>query len=404
MERQQPLAVADRKQRVPELDGIRGLAILLVLIFHYITQEGVKATGAFTVLQRVVAIGWTGVDLFFVLSGFLIGGILMDVRSSDSYFKTFYVRRFFRIVPIYYAWVVLYIAAVAIMGDRITRLSNSGVPPPLGFGVYEYFFFLQNIKGQSFAGIAGAWFGHLWSLAVEEQFYLIAPFLVRFASPKSLTRILVAVIATVPLLRVFLLGVMHVPTSYVSVLMPCRADALAMGMLIAVLYRTEKFSQWLREHPSLLSMAFALLAAGVVGLWLFSPQSSTLGMQTIGYTWMSLFYATLLLLAIVHPKGFVASFTRIGWLRKLGVVSYCVYIIHLAVNVVLHAWLLHSSPRISTPKGAAVTGLASILAYAAARLSWVLWERPLQGVGHRFKYSSTEPSDIPSRRVVPAGS
>jgi peptidoglycan/LPS O-acetylase OafA/YrhL len=105
------------KQRIPELDGLRGLAILLALVFHYITQEGAQLPGSVpAMLQRFVIMGWTGVDLFFVLSGFLIGGILMDVRGSPRYSKTFYSRRFFRIVPIYYLWILTCVGAVGFAG------------------------------------------------------------------------------------------------------------------------------------------------------------------------------------------------------------------------------------------------------------------------------------------------
>jgi peptidoglycan/LPS O-acetylase OafA/YrhL len=114
------------RARIQELDGLRGLAILLVLIVHFISQEGSTAPHSFpSYLQRIVAMGWTGVDLFFVLSGFLIGGILMDVRSP-TYFRTFYIRRFFRIVPIYYAWIVLYILLLRFACALVRAHSNSG--------------------------------------------------------------------------------------------------------------------------------------------------------------------------------------------------------------------------------------------------------------------------------------
>src|SRR5579862_2698690 len=94
------------KQRLPELDGIRGFAMLIVLSFHYILREGPAPAGTITAyLQRLLTLGWTGLDFFFVLSGFLIGGILMDVKNSPNYFKAFYARRFFRIIPLYYLWV-----------------------------------------------------------------------------------------------------------------------------------------------------------------------------------------------------------------------------------------------------------------------------------------------------------
>jgi peptidoglycan/LPS O-acetylase OafA/YrhL len=179
--------VGSPKNRVPELDGLQGVAIFLVVVFHYISQEGVTLTGTFShALQRFVILGWSGVDLFFVLSGFLIGGILMDARESASYYGTFYARRFFRIIPIYYLWITTYIVLIGLAGARIQALSNSGVAPPLGFPVYSYYAFLQNFSTSGFPGLAGAWFGHLWSLAVEEQFYLIAPLVVRFVAPRKL--------------------------------------------------------------------------------------------------------------------------------------------------------------------------------------------------------------------------
>src|SRR5947208_17194885 len=122
------------KQRVPELDGLRGLAVSSVVIFHYISQEGQLVPGTFpALLQRFVIMGWTGVDLFFVLSGFLIGGILIDARDSPTYFKAFYVRRFFRIIPIYYLWIVLYLGVMGAAGAQVARLSNSGNRPPINF-------------------------------------------------------------------------------------------------------------------------------------------------------------------------------------------------------------------------------------------------------------------------------
>src|SRR5713226_5755370 len=108
------------KSRIPELDGIRGTAILSVLCFHYISMEGITAPGSITEqLRRLVILGGTGVDLFFVLSGFLIGGILLDARDSPHYFSTFYLRRFFRIFPVYYAWIAAFILAATVGSKRL---------------------------------------------------------------------------------------------------------------------------------------------------------------------------------------------------------------------------------------------------------------------------------------------
>jgi peptidoglycan/LPS O-acetylase OafA/YrhL len=375
------------KQRIPELDGLRGLAILLVLVFHYITQEGVQPGGTVpALLQRIVIMGWTGVDLFFVLSGFLIGGILMDVRNSPTYFKTFYSRRFFRIVPIYYLWILTYIAVVGLAGGMLTRLSNSGIRPPLDLAIAAHFLFLQNIVPVTLFGIAGAWFGHLWSLAVEEQFYLVAPVVVRFTPPPALKWILAAVIVCVPLLRIFLLQVAHMDASAVTTLVFSRADALAIGMLAAAFTRGETPLFSVERNSGKLKVLLAVLALGVAALWIYAPQSATFGMQSIGYTWMAAFYVVILLLAVGNQQGWIARVFRIRWLRELGVVSYCVYIIHIVVNVVLQAVVLHKAPRISTLKGAVLTVIAAFVTYALAKVSWMVFEAPLQRRGHAFKY------------------
>ena len=115
------------KSRIPELDGIRGLAIFSVICFHYISLEGVMPAGSITDrLHRLVILDGTGVDLFFVLSGFLIGGIRLDVKESPRYFSTFYVRRFFRIIPVYFAWIIAYtLVAASRCGRRVPCRDSS---------------------------------------------------------------------------------------------------------------------------------------------------------------------------------------------------------------------------------------------------------------------------------------
>jgi peptidoglycan/LPS O-acetylase OafA/YrhL len=372
--------------RIPELDGLRGVAILSVVVFHYVSQEGSTPAGSVAhILQRIVIMGWSGVDLFFVLSGFLIGGILMNARESTSYYRTFYARRFFRIVPIYYFWITAYVVLVIVGAARIQALSNSGRALPLNFEVYAHYLFLQNIFGVDFPGIAGAWFGHLWSLAVEEQFYLLAPLLIRFVAPKKFRPVLVVLILSVPLLRTLLL-VFGTSPSLATILMPCRADSLGIGMLLASFWSADNFIPRMRANSGKLYGGLAALSLLVVFLWVWAPFSSSFAMQTMGFTVLAAFYALLLLLVLTEPQGPVAAVMRARWLRELGKVSYAVYIFHIVVNVACHALLLHKSPRISTPSGAAVTLLAAGITFVVARISWQLVEQPLLRKGHAFKY------------------
>ena len=378
--------------RVPELDGLRGMAILMVVVFHYLEEQGLVAgKGATAVLQRVVLMGWSGVDLFFVLSGFLIGGILMDARESPSYFKTFYARRVFRIIPIYYLWILAYVVLAGVAGPFLRAHSNSGVIQGPGSFAFSYFLFLQNCMIIPFAGLAGAWFAHLWSLAVEEQFYLISPLVVRILSGRHLVIFLGSTIVFAPLLRIALLG-MHANAGLVSILMPCRADSLAIGMLAALLWRQERFRGWLSRRTGLLYAVFGALLAGVAALWKWSPESQMRGMETIGFTWLAAFYVVLLLLAMVRRDDPIARVARMSPLRQLGRISYCVYIIHIAVNVICHSLLRHAAPATTDGRGAAVTVFAACVTIGVAWISWSVLEGPLVRFGHSFKYRSAAPA------------
>ncbi len=164
------------RDRVPELDGLRGLAILLVIICHYVGNANHGAVGKWQYrMLSAFNIGWSGVDLFFVLSGFLIGGILLDQRESLNYFRAFYMRRVFRILPLYYGWTLLF----GVLVLAATWLAPGRFPVAYQdlWQVPVHLLFLQNfwIGMQKWPWI---WFVVTWSLAVEEQFYLVAPLLV----------------------------------------------------------------------------------------------------------------------------------------------------------------------------------------------------------------------------------
>ena len=177
---EQATATRASTSRVPALDGLRGIAVLLVLIHHFsgIPAAGLGVpTGFYREWLRFATIGWAGVDLFFVLSGFLITSILYDAKGPAlAFFKNFYARRALRIFPVYYVLVVfmLFLLPWIIPGEEAASAK-------LRDNQLWLWFYLRNIQSladfQSLIG-TGHLVGHLWSLAVEEQFYLVWPMVV----------------------------------------------------------------------------------------------------------------------------------------------------------------------------------------------------------------------------------
>ncbi len=368
--------------RIPELDGLRGMAILLVMVGHYFSVPGI---GSASLLNGYwFRLGWTGVDLFFVLSGFLIGGILLGVRDSPNYFKTFYARRFFRIIPLYYAWILIYVILSVLAGDFIS--ARIGSVQKVDVSILAHFLFLQNFHEFLKGTVSFWWFSSTWSLAVEEQFYLIIPLLVRYLSKRALAFVLVLVTLGAPILRFVVLNNFSDGPWLAYRLMPCRADSLAVGVLAALLWNNPRARAWLETHALILYGLFAALFAGVAYLWRYHSDPLLPLTQIAGYTWLALFFAVWLLLVISRRKSILSAIMRLGFLRDIGGVSYCIYIIHTAVYLFCHMILLHALPEVTDGRAAAVTLLAALMTYAIAKLSWKYFEQPLLRHGHAFQY------------------
>jgi peptidoglycan/LPS O-acetylase OafA/YrhL len=370
------------QQRIPELDGLRGTAILLVLVGHYFAAPG---TGAVRFLSGYwVRLGWTGVDLFFVLSGFLIGGILLAVRDSPNYFKTFYARRFFRIIPIYYAWIAIYAILSVVATPFLT--ARLGSVQKIDISILAHLLFLQNFKDFLSSTVSFWWLSLTWSLAVEEQFYLVAPLLVRYLPKRVLALALVAVMLGAPILRFVVRNSFSDGPWLAYRLMPCRADSLAAGVLAALLWNNPKSRAWIQAHALLLYGLFAILLAGVAYLWRYRSDPLLPLTQTAGYTWLALFFAVMLLLVLSRRASLLAALMSFSFLREIGGVSYCIYIIHTAVFLFCHQLLLHTLPVVTDVKAAGVSFLAAFVTYGIAKISWKYFERPMVRRGHAFQY------------------
>ena len=378
-------------RRIPELDGLRGLAILLVIVCHYIADAthpplGFVADHLITILD----LGWSGVDLFFVLSGFLIGGILLSSRNSPDYFRTFYLRRVHRILPVYYSWILLYLVFVGICVYSPLKPVFM-TPPGIALAsqdlaaVPKYFLFLQNILYWP-RPFEWQWFIVTWSLAVEEQFYLIAPPLVRWMSQRVLMVFLCVTVVAVPVLRYVSFVYFPKLDHFAQFAMPCRADALSLGILAAIAWRSNVVRSFLERNPGVLQRSTAYLAVCVIALlwWLVRPPNVVT--VTAGYSVLAFFYVSLMLLVLSQTNSFVAGCMRISLLRRLGEISYCVYIIHLTINELSHRFLMRQEPDLSRWQGILITCSAFVLSLTIASLSWKFFEKPLIRRGHRFTY------------------
>jgi peptidoglycan/LPS O-acetylase OafA/YrhL len=259
------------RRHIPELDGLRGAAIVLVLFYHYCyLTDLAQPPNLFTRLGRSFGLGWAGVDLFFVLSGFLIGGILLDARTSPLYFKTFYARRFFRIVPLYYLWIGIYFV-LTLSRFSIYLKQVGGVPEEFSI-VPIYALFVQNMTRNLHSSFGTAWLAALWSLAVEEQFYLFMPLAVRFLTRRRLSLLLLTAVFGSPIVRIL---VFRVSTAHAIqyMLAPCRADALSMGVLLAIGWRNEVWKARVLNHRKALFGVTLLLFSAVVYIGYAAPSS-----------------------------------------------------------------------------------------------------------------------------------
>lgn len=361
-------------KRIPQLDGIRGIAILLVLVYHTVVLPiGTLTPGPFGNLARALGFCWSGVDLFFVLSGFLITGILWDNRGATNYFAVFYARRSSRIFPVYYLSLAAFWIFAATRWARVPAFSwlvEGSIP------AWSYATFTQNIL-MGMAGHYGAnWLAATWSLAVEEQFYLVVPLAVRFLSRRWLLALFGVAIVAAPFLRLATPGI----GSYVYPW--CRADALLSGACLALLVRIESIAGWIRFRRAwLIGFLGGCLGCGVLLKLVGVPQAWQ-------HTLLAMAGVALVALGNLGSGttlGFVLGSRFLVWFGKL---SYGLYVYHQIVAGVFHAVVLGRGPHLgggAVEWAVSAAGLAATLLLAVASERWL--ERPLlrwaQGIAYR---------------------
>ena len=313
---------------VRELDGVRGLAILLVLFHHFLTFP----EGPFSeTLNFIGRLGWTGVDLFFVLSGFLISRILIDSRNKPRhYFKNFYFRRALRIFPVYYAYIFVYYLVVVKFGlgalepSRMAE-AEQALPWLLFYGTNLFI----AMKGTFIVASLNA----LWTLAIEEHFYLVWPFIVKVLDTKKLFLACLLVIGLAVATR-FIFLTNNVSGFIIHTFTICRIDDFAIGAIGAILINTS-YLQYVKKY---LNSAFyvSLLTLFSGCLFFKTVEAGSPWFQSVGYTVLGFFFLTFILKTLILDiDSNLRRFFRLNWLCGLGKYSYAIYIFQMPVLVAI---------------------------------------------------------------------
>ena len=353
--------------RIAELDGLRGLAALAVVVAHYFGE----VPHGF----RIFTVGWLGVDVFFVLSGFLIGSIILTHRESPGFFLSFYARRAARILPIYFLTIFAVFASLALVGAGATW---ADAPLPLA----AYLTFTQNFAMLIGGETQNLWLTPTWTLAVEEQFYVLAPLVLVMLPRRHILPFLIACIALAVIFRAgLLLAGGHWMASLV--LLPSRLDLFACGIVGAHLVNAGALADGRRDGilravpllAALLLLAIMVMDARAQSQWFKVLTPLVLGVGAASF-----------ILALVRgaPEGRRFRAKTLGF---LGTVSYGLYLIHQPVAGLLHGLLLGGRPDIGTGAELAVTMLAFAASIALAWMSWRLLEAPLIRIGRRWAYA-----------------
>lgn len=331
---------------------------------------------------------WSGVDLFFVLSGFLIGGILCDARTSPRYFQVFYLRRALRILPLYYTLVFLMYLVASV--PSLSQTNWGWIFAATNVPQWAFVFFMQNFWVAA-GGSAPCVLNACWSLAVEEQFYLTLPPAVRYLSQKALVVTVGGLCLLAPLCRLWcwLHGAQW--GMGILVLLPCRADALGVGVLAAIALRRPGSLDWLRARQTGLLVTTALLFVLAVTINRYTMIDGLNPINAgvaVSYSFLAIFYVSLLLCALVSPM--VGRALRTWPLTHAGLLCYGLYLIHLPMRELVLCWW--ADPR--DPWGGLRIGLLALpLTWALSLVCWHGFEKRFVFLGHGFRYEPGERLD-----------
>ncbi|HYQ70291.1 MAG TPA: acyltransferase [Gammaproteobacteria bacterium] len=377
------------------LDGIRGVAIALILFHHLVYLSGIDRKVWFDwQIFRLADSCWLGVDLFFVLSGFLITRILYDARSSPHYFRNFYGRRVLRIFPVYYGSLLL---GLLVIPPWLSAEATQSFFQAQGW----YWLYLSNIH-IAIHGWPEAPIGHFWSLAIEEQFYLIWPLLVLALNREKLIQVSLLCMIVALALRIWLPFDMDRTAAYV--MLPTRMDSLAAGAIIAMVMRGPGGIRSLGRVPAILAVGCGLVLA-IIYLWerRLAPMNTVVA--TVGYTLIATGFAAVVAMTVAAPQhSRLRRLLSAPTLVMLGKYSYALYVIHVPI-----IWMLRKAgfqadlfPRVfgsSLPGVAVFSVVALAISLALAMLSYRYLESPFLRLKRYLPYraATTPARPVPAR-------
>jgi peptidoglycan/LPS O-acetylase OafA/YrhL len=347
------------------LDGLRGLMTILVIVSHYFAE----VPHGFT----AVMVGWIAVDMFFVLSGFLIGRLILERRDHANFFVVFYLRRFCRTIPPYVVTVLVLFALLAL-------IQKPWVDADTRFPLWSYLTFNQNFFMIASGSIGAHWLAPTWTLAVEEHFYLVIPALMVFVPGRRLGAVLAGILLAAVLLRtaIVLFGIL--PYMAALVLLPGRADVLVAGVLAAVVYRSG-IVPWQRvELP--LRLTPIVMMVGASGLKLLDNGS----FEAVGPLLMAIGCAAFLLSIVIGAPEAARFHSRV--LRFFGNNGYCLYLTHLPVLGLMHGFILGDKPDLATPAQWLVTLAALPVCTLVGWAMTKLIEEPITAYGRSWRWST----------------
>jgi peptidoglycan/LPS O-acetylase OafA/YrhL len=360
--------------RIACLDGFRGFAILMVTVFrfgsHAFTEDLVGRLPS-----KIFLIGTAGVDFFFVLSGFLITGLLLDAKeTSDHYYSRFYVRRALRIFPLYFASLFLFLVVLPFLGN--TKVTDTIDGSTLHLWIYT-------------TNLAVAWnnewcFGcmnHFWSLAIEEQFYLVWPVAIALLRPKKIVTLCIVSFVILAVSRVCF-SVADLGDASEKSFTLFRMDGLLLGAIASIHFRNQSIKNSAVDRSRWNIGLIACL--GCYGMSLLLGNND----YTIRYTIVSLL-ATCLLLSVLSskPESWQRKIFEIGWLRSLGKYSYAMYIFQGPLVPLVDAYV---SPDKSIANAFLYALAMFATTYLLSVLSWYAFERWFLELKERIPFSKKD--------------